>query len=351
MTFCFSRVPARQARPQRAWVAVLLLAVGASACAQLASVSAQQFRDNTQRLEQLVESCAANAKACNPDAVGPDQKVAAEGSRPGFTIRWDWLRDALHQAQDPARTREGDRTYDPPAAMRDARGHLQELAAQAGGAPAPNPDAAKAAAIAHEVLARPEFAPAPPPTWLERHWNRMLQWIGSLFDGVGALGQAWPWLGTTLEWLLFLSAAVGLLLFARRAFLRQRLAVSIGAGAGRLEAWDRDATDWAALAEACATGRQWREAVHCLYWAGIVRLESRRSWRHNPARTPREYVRLLKPGSPQQGALRSLTHIFERVWYGLRDASPEDYQRARRLFDGLSQTSAGQPNASTTEPA
>ena len=351
MTFRFSLVPTQRARPHRALVAVLLLGVCPFGYAQTDNVSAQQFQQTTQRLEQLVQACAANAKACNPDAVGPDQKVAAEGATPGFTIRWDWLRDALHQAQNPARTREGDRTYDPAVAMRDALAHLQELAAQAGGAPVANPDAAKAAAIARDVLSRPEFALAPPPTWLERHWNRLLQWIGSLFDGVGALGQAWPWLGTTLEWLLFIGAAVGLLLFARRAFLRQRLAVAMGAGAGRLEAWDRDATDWAALAEACATGQQWREAVHCLYWAAIVRLESRRAWRHNPARTPREYVRLLKPGSDQQGALRSLTQIFERVWYGLRDATADDYQRARSLFEGLSQAGLSQNSAAPTEPA
>jgi len=59
-------------------------------------------------------------------------------------------------------------------------------------------------------------------------------------------------------------------------------------------------------------------------------------------------VRLLQPGSPQQGALRSLTHLFERVWYGLREASDEDYHRARSLFDGLSEP---QPDTAAMEQA
>ena len=152
------------------------------------------------------------------------------------------------------------------------------------------------------------------------------------------MGEAAPWLGTLLEWLLYIGAAVGLLLLVRRAFARQRLAISLAQGAGPLSAWDREANDWADMAEARAAAGDWRDAVHCLYWAAIVRLEARRAWRHNPARTPREYVRLLKPGSPQQGALRGLTQIFERVWYGLRDADGDDYRRARSLFDGLGET-------------
>jgi hypothetical protein len=72
-----------------------------------------------------------------------------------------------------------------------------------------------------------------------------------------------------------------------------------------------------------------------LYWAAIVLLEARRAWRHNPTRTPREYVRLLKPGSARQRALRGLTQVFERVWYGLREADAAEYARAREMYEAL----------------
>jgi hypothetical protein len=46
-------------------------------------------------------------------------------------------------------------------------------------------------------------------------------------------------------------------------------------------------------------------------------------------------VRLLKPGSAQQQRLRSLTQIFERVWYGLRAADEAEYAEARTLYERL----------------
>jgi hypothetical protein len=46
-------------------------------------------------------------------------------------------------------------------------------------------------------------------------------------------------------------------------------------------------------------------------------------------------VRLLKPGSVQQKALRGLTQVFERVWYGFEDVSGEEYAAARQMFAEL----------------
>jgi hypothetical protein len=141
---------------------------------------------------------------------------------------------------------------------------------------------------------------------------------------------------------------VGVLAFLLRTFNRQRLRVSMAGDALVNTPWDREATDWARLAEAHAAAGEWRDAVHCLYWAAIVSLESRRAWRHNPTRTPREYLRLLQPGSPQHLGLRGLTRIFERVWYGLRDARAEEYTEARRLYEALAAgtvTAMGNGNA------
>ena len=51
-------------------------------------------------------------------------------------------------------------------------------------------------------------------------------------------------------------------------------------------------------------------------------------------------MRLLKAVSRQKGALRGLTNIFERVWYGLRDAEAPDYQRARAFFAELNESAS-----------
>jgi hypothetical protein len=72
----------------------------------------------------------------------------------------------------------------------------------------------------------------------------------------------------------------------------------------------------------------WREAIHYLYWAAIARLESRRLWPADRARTPREYLRLLPAADPRRANLTTLTRSFERTWYGGREAGASDFKAA-----------------------
>jgi hypothetical protein len=115
---------------------------------------------------------------------------------------------------------------------------------------------------------------------------------------------------------------------------RQRLAVRIESSTSA-EVWQKESDNWAELARAEAAKQDWRAAVHCLYWATIVMMEGRKLWRQNRARTPREYLLLLEPGSRAQEALRRLTRLFERIWYGLRPAMESDYANALVLFEEL----------------
>jgi hypothetical protein len=189
------------------------------------------------------------------------------------------------------------------------------------------------------VLQRPEFQRELVNSWWENKKQQLGNVLGHIFAKVARVGHAVPWLAKALEWTLFGGAAVGLLLFVMRELRRQRLHVSLS-GAVKAEAWTREADDWSQRAEEFAKAAEWREAVHCLYWAAIVLLESRRAWRHNPTRTPREYVGLLRAGSAQQQTLRGLTQIFERAWYGLREVDGQQYAQARELYDGLMSASA-----------
>jgi hypothetical protein len=102
-----------------------------------------------------------------------------------------------------------------------------------------------------------------------------------------------------------------------------------------MQVWQKESDDWAARAQAEAGRGDWREAVHCLYWSAIVLLEGQRMWRQNRARTPREYVALLEPGSTKQQALGGLTRVFERIWYGLRPAAETDFRQASAMLDQL----------------
>ena len=301
------------------------------------SISQAEFRAELQRLQAAVTACAANAKGCDASQPNEDERVGMDS--PGaFEMHWGWLRTALEISKTAS-------PEDRARYMREAQAQLEAMQRETSQTP-PQPDDAfgRARSAANDVLRTPEFAGDRGPTWWDRKVAQWQNMMARVFNGIDGLNNVAPWVGKLLEWLLFLSAAVGLLIFLLRTLARQRMRLALGEAAPVATAWDREATGWAQLAEAHAAAAEWREAVHCLYWAAIVLLESRRAWRHNPTRTPREYVRLLKPGSARQQGLRGLTQIFERVWYGQHATTAEDYQRAQSCFLQL------ESSAETTVP-
>jgi hypothetical protein len=185
-----------------------------------------------------------------------------------------------------------------------------------------------------EVLLRPEFQTASEEPFIQREIARFWQWVSEMFGGVSRFGQRSPWLVPLMEWSSITLAAAGLLAWVLRTIQRQRLAVRIESSAS-FEMWQKESDDWAELARFEAARKDWRAAVHCLYWATIVMMEGRKLWRQNRARTPREYLLLLEPGSRMQQTLRRLTQLFERIWYGLRPAGESDYASALVLFEEL----------------
>ena len=330
--------------------AVTVLALGWAPMARAAapkSVSVDEFRADVTRLQGVVAECGASAAACNADSVGDDVRVG-DVAKGGFEEHWEWLRGVL---KDAKAAKGGERAM----MLREADARLREMAQESGAATGPEKEFERERAVANAELARPEFLGDVGQTWWDRLKAWVFGWLQRLFAGVVEVGTAAPWLGTLLEWVFFVSAAVGLLFLLLRNLAWQRLRVALGGEALRGSAWESEAEEWAQWAEEHAQAGEWREAVHCLYWAAIVLLEGRRTWRHNPTRTPREYVRLLKPGSAQQQGLRRLTQIFERVWYGLRDADESEYAEARalyaRLAEGAAETVGSANDAGGTLPA
>jgi hypothetical protein len=108
---------------------------------------------------------------------------------------------------------------------------------------------------------------------------------------------------------------------------------SDGPAAGAASA--RDWQLWLADARRAAAAGQWREAIHFVYWATISRLESKRLWPADRARTPREYLALVASEDPRRAGLATLTGNFERTWYGGRAADKSDYSQAEELADEL----------------
>jgi hypothetical protein len=312
-------------------VAVVLVAAAQPTWAALKSESAEEVRGDVMRLQGVVAGCAATGgSACASTAVGDDLQVG-DPKHGGYEVHWDWLRDALDKSKGMDSDKRGEW-------LRDSAARLTRMASELGAAENASSgqrEFARARAEANAVLALPEFQRKSSTTWWDRVTGFFYAWLARMLSGIARAGAAAPWLGPVVIWTLCLSAAAGLVFFVLRSLQRQRLRISLAGAAVAKTVWDREATDWAKQAEEFASAGEWREAVHCLYWAAIVSLEARRAWRHNPTRTPREYVRLLKPGSAQQRGLRGLTQIFERVWYGLREGRAEEYAEARGLYEAL----------------
>jgi hypothetical protein len=312
---------------------ILVLPIAAGAQTQLPAqeeavsiqpVTAAQYKEHLDRLKALVETCEKLPAECDAKKVGDDDRV--EGG--AFQTRWSWLRNLVASAHNPAQA-------DREKLLQEAAARLQEdatLAAESN--PSVSPSFQRARKQADDVLARPEFQIVQEESYFARAVARFEQWLSEVFGGVSRFGKRSPWLVPLVEWGAMTFAAAGLLTWVFRTMQHQRLAVRIESTASA-GIWQKESDNWAELACAEAEKKNWRAAVHCLYWATIVMLEGRKLWRQNRARTPREYLLLLEPGSSVQQGLRRMTQIFERIWYGLRPAAESDYARALELFDQL----------------
>jgi hypothetical protein len=144
------------------------------------------------------------------------------------------------------------------------------------------------------------------------------------------------WVGRIIFWGFILAVCVGLvwgLLQLERRWRIRLIPESTGPGAGAASA--RDWQLWLEDARQAAAAGLWREAIHSLYWASISRLESRRLWPADRARTPREYLALVAPEDPRKAGLATLSGSFERIWYGGRSAAQSDYLKAEQLATAL----------------
>ncbi len=286
------------------------------------------YRARLESLRGLVGACRDDAKACNPSAVGDDERIQAPNET--FQVRRQWLRKLMDDARNPA-------LPDRSVLLNQASARLDEELAAISKDASPQPAFTLARRAANSILARPEFRIVGSESWLDRMTAKFYSWLGRVFAATAGFGHRSPWLGPILEWSFVGLSVVCILIWVARTMRSQRIAVSTSVLIPATD-WQKESAEWADRARTEAEANHWREAIHCLYWASIVVLESHRLWRRDYARTPREYVDLLEHNSYRQLTLSRLTRIFERIWYGLRHAAREDYVQALALFEDLRRT-------------
>jgi hypothetical protein len=319
----------------------------------------------------LTQGCARarNLKTCDPTLVGPDDRIplnaagnaAAAPTSERRIVRYGWLRILFSHAEEPDKAQEAPDSRAPavPAQERvrtqapttskllaEAQVRLARDLAQANGSPAAPPLHAAERDAMKQVLAGREFRDLKQPTERDTVMERLGAWLNKVIANVDKIRTRSAWVGRALIWGFFLAVAVALAW--RLVQMERRWRVRL------VPLHDRPAPDaasardwqlWLADARQAAAAGLWREAIHFVYWASISRLESRRLWPADRARTPREYLALVALEDPRQPGLASLTRSFERTWYGGREAAETDYRKAEALAVQLISGSA------TAQPA
>jgi hypothetical protein len=183
-----------------------------------------------------------------------------------------------------------------------------------------------------QVLAGRDFRGLKDPTVRDSAMERLGNWLNKLFEGAARLRSRSAWIGRVIVWGFILAVCVGLIWGLLQLERRWRIRlVPENEGPATQAASARDWQLYLEDAHRTAAAGEWRQALHFVYWAAISRLESKRLWPADRARTPREYLALVAQDDPRRAGLASLTGSFERTWYGGRAAGESDYRQAEEL--------------------
>jgi hypothetical protein len=187
-------------------------------------------------------------------------------------------------------------------------------------------------AALNSILARREFRDVRGPGWLDRFKQRLLDFILNL------LGRVIRSAGVPTISKFFVYGLMGLAV-AALAFIAYRSLWSSGdfdtVIPKDLPVSAKEWAIWLSESRAAASKREWRDAIHLAYWAGISFLERQGMWKPDRARTPREYLRLLSSSSEHRETLTALTRMFELAWYANRGASERTFSQTLEELEKL----------------
>lgn len=198
------------------------------------------------------------------------------------------------------------------------------------------------------ILAGEEFRRAARTTqreksWWERQWDRLVQAIKRFLAQLFGRGPRFPTqpgaLGRGLVFLLYvvaLAAALVALWALAKAWRERQTRAQRRARAGDLALADGEWADPLASARLSADAGNYRAALRLTYLACLKRLSASGLLVLEEDKTNWEYQRALQRRSRQaHETLLPVTRDFDRIWYGHRPATREEYERAVAVHDRL----------------
>lgn len=204
----------------------------------------------------------------------------------------------------------------------------------ASGPPA-NPVGVDARGRLREILARPEFQPAPPPNPLARAVRRVERFVGNLLVSIlerifggGAAGDL-----RTMFWAAVGMLAIGGIVTVAIRGLRQSVGPAVTSTLGDLAT--PAATSETARAEAArfAQSGAFRLAMRALYLAALLSWDEQGRLRFDRTLTNQEVLARAR-SLDDVGLVERLAPLvdrFDQVWYGGSPCSFDDYRIFERL--------------------
>ena len=295
---------------------LLVLVCGSAQAARAEAVSIAEYRQQLHDIAQKVDDL-----TLNPDHAGqlvteiPDSLAVKTGAGE-VKVSYKHLKDdlAVFSRADKDK-REGSlaRIHDYVQALRDAAERYDQ----------PGADMGAAHSKLNEVLARREFRNVKNPDVKDALLARIFRWLSRVLRSTFRAGANFDLVRLFIYLVVGVAAALLLLWTVERLGRPQedlppREIIPFAPSARSWRTWLADARDR-------AEQKDWRNAIHLAYWAGISYLEEHGAWKPNRARTPREYLRLIGNRAAQYPALTALTRKLELVWYGYGDAVSSDF--------------------------
>ena len=193
-----------------------------------------------------------------------------------------------------------------------------------------------------EILQRSEYAgKVKRESAFNRLFERFLEWIKSWFPKPKPISTGnFNFISWLAQWLVII-LALGVLAFVLKLFLprllRGRRSKRKSKAKARIVLGERLEPDQSALdllseAEALARRGELRAAIRRAYIALLVELGDRKVISLAQYKTNRDYLRALREVEPLYGNVKQLTDSFERHWYGLAQATENDWLAFRSAY-------------------
>lgn len=321
-------------RPYRKALLALLLCIGFSPAAQGGSqatansseISLPAFEARLDEIAHRLTEIKSNPSEISKLRKSLPRDWAVQTREGTVQVSAEWLADELLMLEensakpDPVVRRIRQRL----ASMRAQAAELEKVSTRA--------DTTAARTRLDEIFKGREYSGLRGPSEWDRFIARINRWIGEqllrLFSHLhfkSSIGNIVVWIVIGLA---FCALAYGIWRYLSGLTRASELQLEGQFVPPETRQWVRDAL-------AAAERGDYREAVHCAYWAAIARLEALNLLAKDRARTPRESLRLMSSHPNEEVLLRDLTSHFELIWYGYRPASAADWSGARTQLEKI----------------